>query len=203
MSIRTQLFSDPGGHDRAKRWEAAYQRSHLAGDVADLMMEANREMAAALKAARVYRAHVNPSNVDKPAWDPDSAEDYCVCGHAEHWHTSNGCMGGAPGSPCGCKTRAEIAEADLAGEAQAWESAADGYRRMFDEQCSRAQRFRSLLALFVDDEECRFDHHGNCQNHGIDWDDTSPGECSMVAVRAALHPPAVSVVEPQPAEEDS
>ena len=31
--------------------------------------------------------------------------------------------------------------------------------------CDEIDRLRELLAEFVDDETCDFDHHGNCQTH--------------------------------------
>lgn len=43
-----------------------------------------------------------------------------------------------------------------------------------------ADALGEALAVFIDDEGCRFDHHGYCQNHGV----TKP--CMMVEARAAL-----------------
>lgn len=44
----------------------------------------------------------------------------------------------------------------------------------------RARRLEEALRLFVDDEECRYDHHGYCQEHGV----TMP--CRNAVARALL-----------------
>lgn len=40
----------------------------------------------------------------------------------------------------------------------------------------------TLLAAQVDDDECRFDHHGGCQTHGFHDFDATRG-CPMVRMR--------------------
>lgn len=44
------------------------------------------------------------------------------------------------------------------------------------------EQLRDLLAEFVDDEPCRLDHHGHCQEHM----DFGPGECRQKRAKALL-----------------
>lgn len=55
---------------------------------------------------------------------------------------------------------------------------------------------RELLAVFVDDSECWFDHHGDCQGHGFSG--IEPGErCPQVEIKELLaaQPPPTTTPE--------
>lgn len=51
---------------------------------------------------------------------------------------------------------------------------------------SELKRCREALDSLIDDDDCRFDHHGYCQTH---FSGSSP--CVMETARQALHPEGV------------
>jgi hypothetical protein len=52
----------------------------------------------------------------------------------------------------------------------------------YDALAEQLREAVDLLATFVDDEPCRFDHHGYCQTHG--WLDE--GECNVARARRLI-----------------
>lgn len=72
--------------------------------------------------------------------------------------------------------------ADARGALSMCETGAGHMAVMLRNAKRRAEKMEAVLRDLIDDEPCRFDHHGYCQTHG--W--LQPGRCPVARARDLL-----------------